>query len=1164
MTWTQDAIKHGKSVFPEESCGLLVKIDGEEQYWECRNISAQPLETFVIDPDDWVKAEDISDEVVAVVHSHPKGGVEPSEADKESCEFFRWPFYIFDPEAETWNYLEPENYIVCPRLKESTNPDPNLRTIRLYGRLAREVGWKTLHADVDNVTSVLAYLNSNWPNLPYEKISQLYEIKIGDQSISEELKDLKVKGDVRIVPLISGSIFDKILEYGGKFLGNLIVSGGNPWIALGLTVLDIGIDLLSGDPDQREEEQVEMETNTIFSGTQNISKSGIPVPVIYGEVFTGSNVVSMKIHSAVEVGHLIETTSGIAKFTPDGNLVDLAERLGRPEPSKREEGGGSNQISLNMGSYSDPQIMEVIDLWGEGEIEGFPSAVGITNKLEADRAALKDVYFDGVPVLKELATSPYNVEEEYNIKNVSFVSRSGTVDQTPLPEAVNVSTLRKFNNPVNKASGADPVAVTKGIDNKDADELLIQLTWPSGMSDGVCFQIIVIMQGGVEVNALPLHHGTGDWSSVWANGSKQSQSNYINNNGLLAKDPYGAGKGGAIELSRQTTGVLTVDFRIDLNKYRSLKYDPSHPDYNANNPDAVVGLEAESIKIEKLMNDIYGDWRQTFSLTAITEIINKKPDYYYSAYGKLKVDSDAYRQVPKRIFNLRGTKVKIPAANTASVDARFYRMVNNKRLFFKTYAPGAPGGVHGLSVGDSITLTVTDTTDVLDGIVSGFDISKFNGIYKIHAVNDEDTFVLINDLQVDPSDSNKPDAIGQSGNRVTCTYKITPGVDSTNGRIIYPAGYVFNGTLTTTKYWCSDPAWILYDLLTTQRTIPTSLVGQKRDGYYDYGLGRDIDETIIDKYSLFEASKYASELVHGEPRFSCNVVLKEPKQVYKVISDICSCLRAKPYYASGKLQLSIDKPGNPVYLFTRSNVTEDGFSYGGSPVETRYTVVNVAYFNNDLQQKDYVTVEAKKALTDKYGYRVKNVTSFACNSRAQAERMGRWVIHTQNYEGEVVTFSSSLHSGVLVRPGQVVSIADPLRAENRIGGRIASVASTTVFTIDDSTNTFVPAADDSISVLLPTAALTTGSNVPYGKVETRTIDSVSGTTITVDSAFSEAPVAGATWVATNYKADSEIKPIDYRILGVSEDDDLNYVFTAMRYDASKYDEIEAPTESSDG
>ena len=308
----------------------------------------------------------------------------------------------------------------------------------------------------------------------------------------------------------------------------------------------------------------------------------------------------------------------------------------------------------------------------------------------------------------------------------------------------------------------------------------------------------------------------------------------------------------------------------------------------------------------------------------------------------------------------------------------------------------------------------------------------------------------------------------------------------------------------------------------------------------------------------------------------CNVVLKQPKQIYRIINDICSCLRAKPYYASGKLQLSIDKPSTSVYLFTRSNVTEEGFTYSGAAVETRYTVVNVAYFNNDLKQKDYVTVEAKKALTDKYGYRVKNVTSFACNSRAQAERMGRWVIHTQNYEGEVVTFTSSLHGGILVRPGQVVSIADPVKADERLGGRIAGVfnalgggISTSSFNLDTVDGVQTPVVGDELSLLLPTASTTTGSNIPYGKVETRTISLVfppasppqpNITRVSVSSGFSEAPAIGSPWVIG--KTDN--KPVDYRILSVSEDDDLNYVFTAMRYDASKYDEIEAATESSDG
>ena len=85
-------------------------------------------------------------------------------------------------------------------------------------------------------------------------------------------------------------------------------------------------------------------------------------------------------------------------------------------------------------------------------------------------------------------------------------------------------------------------------------------------------------------------------------------------------------------------------------------------------------------------------------------------------------------------------------------------------------------------------------------------------------------------------------------------------VDSTNGRLIYTG--TFNGTLTTTTHWCSDPAWILFDLLTQSR----------------YGLGDHITEAQLDKYAFYSASVYSSELVDDgqggqEPRFSCNIVL---------------------------------------------------------------------------------------------------------------------------------------------------------------------------------------------------------------------------------------------------------------------------------------------------
>lgn len=77
--------------------------------------------------------------------------------------------------------------------------------------------------------------------------------------------------------------------------------------------------------------------------------------------------------------------------------------------------------------------------------------------------------------------------------------------------------------------------------------------------------------------------------------------------------------------------------------------------------------------------------------------------------------------------------------------------------------------------------------------------------------------------------------------------KIPTGVtvDQTNGRIIYPTPYVFNGTFEANKAWTSDPAWILFDLLTNTR----------------YGLGAHITASQLDSYSFFTASKYSSALL---------------------------------------------------------------------------------------------------------------------------------------------------------------------------------------------------------------------------------------------------------------------------------------------------------------
>lgn len=109
MTWQDIALKHAKNDSPFEACGLVVVHKGKEKYFPCKNLADDMNHQFIIDPDDWVKAED-KGEVVAVFHSHPKTPPTPSQADLASCEYLDLPFYIVNPEVEQWYSFKPSGY----------------------------------------------------------------------------------------------------------------------------------------------------------------------------------------------------------------------------------------------------------------------------------------------------------------------------------------------------------------------------------------------------------------------------------------------------------------------------------------------------------------------------------------------------------------------------------------------------------------------------------------------------------------------------------------------------------------------------------------------------------------------------------------------------------------------------------------------------------------------------------------------------------------------------------------------------------------------------------------------------------------------------------------------------------------------------------------------
>ena len=376
-------------------------------------------------------------------------------------------------------------------------------------------------------------------------------------------------------------------------------------------------------------------------------------------------------------------------------------------------------------------------------------------------------------------------------------------------------------------------------------------------------------------------------------------------------------------------------------------------------------------------------------------------------------------------------------------------------------------------------------------------------------------------------------------------------VDSKTGGLTFSG--TFDGTLKTVKEWCACPAFVLYDILTSE-------------------LSDFIDSTQLDVYSFYNASVYCNELVENlvtegekEPRFSFNSVISDQQSAFDVINNICSNFRAVPFFSEGLIKINQDRPQTtPDYIFNRSNVTDEGFSYSGTDVRDRANKVSVSFFDKTLQKNQYVTVDladlfsassftndtnAKLAL----GVIHKKIDAFGCTSFGQAKRLARFTLFEDQRSTEFINFETTITEGVLLQPNQIIGVNDPMKAGVRRGGRIVS-ATTSTIVVDDTEFTDIPTTNTpTISVILPDGTLESGtiSGVSGATISVNNITRADGTT--GQSTFTSAPQSNSVFVVEN----TSVALALYRVLTVKENTNTKtYAVNAITYHSDKYDFIE--------
>ena len=194
-----------------------------------------------------------------------------------------------------------------------------LRKLKLYGELAEITGHKEFDVAVNTTAQAVSFLVNNFPQLESHMAARYYQVLLEKEDVGiDELHYPIVQSDIKFVPVVSGAggnlgrillggaliamsfgvggLFTNPLTIGGKgFFGFASAGmGAKAAFGIGAALVLTGVSgMLFPVPKMPEfTSEQDPRLSFSFSGTQQTGRAGTPVPVVYGEIITGSVVIS--------------------------------------------------------------------------------------------------------------------------------------------------------------------------------------------------------------------------------------------------------------------------------------------------------------------------------------------------------------------------------------------------------------------------------------------------------------------------------------------------------------------------------------------------------------------------------------------------------------------------------------------------------------------------------------------------------------------------------------------------------------------------------------------------------------------------------------------------------------------------------------------------------